>query len=208
MATCSSACHAGHHKSLDRFGLDIAPELVELARRRLPELADRLWVGNALEWEPPHRFTYIRTGLEYVPRDRRRELVERLLGWCERLIIGVFNEQAHARPTEELLRQWGHRIAGRSERAHRSKPGMDYRVVWIDAACATGSWTRSSRGAGALAVPRAVAEPDPFRDLSAPIHLHWPNGCAASAGTKAPSASLRYRAMKPAGVGLKPHAAM
>jgi hypothetical protein len=118
---------------LDRYGLDIAPELVDLARRRLPELAERLWVGNALSWEPPHRFTYIRTGLEYVPRRRRRDLVERLLGWCERLIIGVFNEEAQARPTEELLRSWGHRVAGRSERAHPRKPGMEYRALWIDA---------------------------------------------------------------------------
>jgi len=117
---------------MDRYGLDIAPELVDLARDRLPELADRLWVGNALDWEPPHRFTYLRTGLEYVPRHRRRELVERLLGWCDRLIIGVFNEEAHRRPTEELLRSWGHRVAGRSERANRKKPGIDYRVLWIE----------------------------------------------------------------------------
>ena len=95
---------------LDRFGLDVAPELAELARRRLPELAERLWVGNALTWEPPHRFTYIRTGLEYVPRHRRRELVDRLLGNCDRLIIGVFNEEVHARPTEQLLRSWGHTV--------------------------------------------------------------------------------------------------
>jgi diadenosine tetraphosphate (Ap4A) HIT family hydrolase len=120
-------------RAVDRYGLDIAPELVDLARRRLPELADRLWVGNALHWEPPHRLTYIRTGLEYVPRPRHRELVERLLGWCERLIIGAFNEEAHARPTEELLRSWGHRIAGRSERAHPRKLGMEHRVLWIDA---------------------------------------------------------------------------
>jgi len=120
--------------ALDRYGLDIAPELVELARSRLPELADRLWVGNALHWEPPHRFTYVRTGLEYVPRHRRRELVERLLEWCERLIIGVFNEEAHARPTEELLGSWGHVVVGRSERANRRKPGVDYRVLWIDGA--------------------------------------------------------------------------
>ena len=118
---------------LDRFGVDIAPELVELARRRLPELAERLWVGNALTWEPPHRFTYIRTGLEYVPRHRRRELVDRLLGNCDRLIIGVFNEEVHARPTEQLLRSWGHIVAGRSERANLKKPGIDYRVLWIDA---------------------------------------------------------------------------
>ncbi len=118
---------------LDRYGLDIAPELVDLARRRLPELVERLWVGNALRWEPPHRFTYIRTGLDYAPRLRRRELVEHLLGFCDRLIIGVFNEEAHARPTEELLRSWGFEIAGGSERANRKKPGIDYRVLWIDA---------------------------------------------------------------------------
>ena len=119
---------------VDRYGLDIAPELVDLARHRLPELEDRLWVGNALHWEPQHRFTYIRVGLEYVPRHRRRELVERMLGWCERLIIGVFNEESHARPTEELLRSWGHMIGGRSERTNRKKPAIDYRVLWIDTA--------------------------------------------------------------------------
>ena len=117
---------------LDRYGVDISPELVALARRRLPELAESLHVGNALHWEPPHRFTFIRTGLEYVPRHRRRDLVDRLLWYCDRLIVGVFNEQNHERPTEELLRSWGHRIAGRSERAHRTRPEIDYRVLWID----------------------------------------------------------------------------
>ncbi len=117
---------------LNRYGLDIAPELVDVARSRLPELADRLWAGNALDWKPPHRITYVRVGLECVPRHRRRELVARLLGWCDRLIIGVFNEEAHARPTEELLGSWGYAIAGRSERANRRKPGMEYRVLWID----------------------------------------------------------------------------
>lgn len=117
---------------LDRYGLDIAPELVSLAERRLPELTGQLRVGNALQWEPPRRYTYVRAGLEYVPRHRRRELVERLRGWCDRLVIGVFNEEAHARPTEELLRSWGYRLAGCSERANRTKPGIDCRVLWIE----------------------------------------------------------------------------
>ena len=117
---------------LDRYGLDIAPALVERARLRLPELADGLFVGNALSWEPPHTFSYIRTGLEYVPRRRRRELVERLLGRCRRLITGVFNEEHEARPTEELIGSWGLRVAGRSERPNRRKPQMAYRVLWLD----------------------------------------------------------------------------
>lgn len=119
--------------AIEPYGLDIAPELVELARRRLPRWADRIWVGNALTWEPPRRFSFVRAGLEYVPKRRRRELIERLLAFCDRLIVGVFNEHESERTTEETLRSWGLRIAGRSERSHPRKHGMEYRVLWIDA---------------------------------------------------------------------------
>ena len=54
---------------VEPYGLDISPELVALARERLPRWADRIWVGNARTWEPAMRFTYIRTGLEYAPPD-------------------------------------------------------------------------------------------------------------------------------------------
>jgi SAM-dependent methyltransferase len=118
--------------SLDRYGLDISPELADLARRRLPELAGRIFVGNALTWEPPRRFTYVRTGLDYVPAGRRSELVERLLGMCERLIVGVYNEHEEERTTEDALRSWGLEPTGAAMRRHRSKPGMEYRLVWID----------------------------------------------------------------------------
>lgn len=64
---------------IEPYGLDLAPRLVELARRRLPQWAARIFVGNALTWEPPRRFDFVRTELVYVPSDCRRELVERLL---------------------------------------------------------------------------------------------------------------------------------
>ena len=64
---------------IDPYGLDLAPGLVELARRRLPHWADRIFVGNALTWEPPLRFDFVRTELVYVPAERRRALLERLL---------------------------------------------------------------------------------------------------------------------------------
>ena len=41
--------------------------------------SDRIFEGNAVDWEPPMKFTYVRTGLEYVPTDRRPFLVARLL---------------------------------------------------------------------------------------------------------------------------------
>ena len=62
------------------YGLELSPGLAELARRRLPQWADRIFVGNALTWEPTRRFDFVRTELVYVPEDRRRALLERLLG--------------------------------------------------------------------------------------------------------------------------------
>jgi SAM-dependent methyltransferase len=67
-----------HH--VEPYGLELAPGLAELGRRRLPQWADRIFVGNALTWEPPQRFDFVRTELVYVPEARRQELVERLLG--------------------------------------------------------------------------------------------------------------------------------
>ncbi len=117
---------------VEPYGLDISPELVDLARARVPQWADRLFVGNALSWDPSIRFTYVRTGLEYVPPRRRRELVDRLLESCERLIVGAFNEHESERTTEDLLESWGFAVEGRSVRTNRRKPGMEYRVLWID----------------------------------------------------------------------------
>jgi SAM-dependent methyltransferase len=118
--------------ALEPYGLDISPALASLARERLPAWADRIWVGNARTWEPTKRFTYIRTGLEYAPPARRRDLIEHLLPWCGHLIVGMCNEQADDHATEEMLRDWGFRITGRTERGH-SEPSMRYRCLWIDA---------------------------------------------------------------------------
>ena len=123
--------------ALEPYGLDIAPELVELARMRLPEWAERIFLGNALGWEPPRRFTFVRTGLDYVPARRRRELLARLLDRVVepggRLIVGVVNEEWEVRATEQLVTSFGFDVTGRTERAHRD-PRIVYRAFWLDAA--------------------------------------------------------------------------
>jgi SAM-dependent methyltransferase len=66
-------------KDVEPYGLDISEALAALARRRLPQWRERIHVGNALFWEPPRRFDFVRTEMVYVPPGRRREYVERLL---------------------------------------------------------------------------------------------------------------------------------
>jgi hypothetical protein len=117
---------------VEPYGLEISPELAGLARRRLPQWADRIWVGNAAEWEPPRRFDVVRTGLDYVPRPRRPAYVEHLLGLADRVLVGVFNEERETRALEAEVASWGFRVAGRAEREH-PHPRLAYRAFWLDA---------------------------------------------------------------------------
>lgn len=91
--------------SIEPYGLDFAEGLVELARQRLPEWAERIFHGDALEWEAPRQFDFVRTELVYAPELRRRELAERLLGWVApggRLIVCGYGE-----PVCREVRGWG-----------------------------------------------------------------------------------------------------
>jgi SAM-dependent methyltransferase len=117
---------------IEPYGLEISPELVELARRRLPQWSSRIWVGNAANWTPPRRFDAIRTGLDYVPRDRRGTLVDHLLGFCGRLVVGVYNEERDLPGLEAAVAGWGFTVAGRTARPH-PHPQLAYKAFWIDA---------------------------------------------------------------------------
>jgi hypothetical protein len=84
---------------------------------------------------PPdgRRFDYVRTGVEYVPRRRRKDLVAHLLANVvgRRLIIGSYNEQAAYPVIEQQIRDLGYRIAGRDEIPHPDRR-VSRRVFWID----------------------------------------------------------------------------
>jgi hypothetical protein len=66
-------------RTIEPYGLEISARMAALARRRLPAWADRIFVGNVLDWTPPRRFDVVHTGLDYVLPPRRRALVRRLL---------------------------------------------------------------------------------------------------------------------------------
>ena len=126
---------------IEPYGLDISSELIELARHRLPQWTSRLFIGNAIDWVPPLRFNFVRTGLEYVPRSRQSDLIRRLLEHVVaphgRLIIGTCNEKRlskehHETSTAHRIRSWGWDIAGTMERPHWVDRRLVYRVFWID----------------------------------------------------------------------------
>jgi SAM-dependent methyltransferase len=100
---------------VEPYGLDFSPRLVELARSRLPQWAQRIFLGDALEWEPPRRFDFVRTELVYAPEERRRELVERLLERAVaprgRLIVCGYGSPRRGLPTHpvrQIVREWGY----------------------------------------------------------------------------------------------------
>ncbi len=84
-----------HH--IEPYGLDLTPAVADLARRRLPQWADRIFVGNAFTWQPPTRFDFVRTELEYVPEERQRAFLDRLLRRARALIRPRAGARARSR---------------------------------------------------------------------------------------------------------------
>jgi len=117
---CVAAWARADGHAVETFGLDISEKLAELARQRLPHWRDRIFVGNALFWEPPARFDFVRTELVYVPPPRRREYTERLLTRFlapgGKLLICSYGssrpEGVRAETLVDELRAWGISVAG------------------------------------------------------------------------------------------------
>ena len=87
------------------YGLDMSPKLVELAQARLPQFRGNMFPGNALDWEPPLKFRYVRTSVEYVPRNLQKAYLDRLLTDFlvedGRLLVAQYRSRR-----EDLSRDW------------------------------------------------------------------------------------------------------
>ena len=119
--------------AVEPYGLDLSERMAALARRRCPQWADRIWVGNVMSWEPPRRFHFVRTGLEYVPPPRRGELVSRLV---ERFVVPggrllVGTDIADGIGVAEAVAQAGHDVGGEILGEVDDKGGR-VRLVWVD----------------------------------------------------------------------------
>ena len=92
--------------ALEPYGMDISPALAQHARERLPQWADRIWVGDALTWTAPRTFDVVHALLDSVQTHRRRELVEQLLTCVApggRLELSAYSPVRKARSIVESL---------------------------------------------------------------------------------------------------------
>lgn len=70
--------------TVDPYGIDIAPELVDRARQLHPHWADHFWTGNMLTWQHPNGMTFdlVHVLLDGVPSDKFAEAISN----CARLV--------------------------------------------------------------------------------------------------------------------------
>jgi 2-polyprenyl-3-methyl-5-hydroxy-6-metoxy-1,4-benzoquinol methylase len=119
---------------VEPYGVDISWRMAALARRRLPHWAERIWVGNALDWKPPRRFDLVHTGIDYVPFDRQRDFVERLLRDVVKpggsLVLRAERVTTDAPDLVAQIRALGLEARGVIERVHPTS-GLLRRTVWL-----------------------------------------------------------------------------
>lgn len=123
---------------LEPYGVDLSAGLVAEARRRLPQWAGRLWVGNGLDWTAPggRRFDYVHILVDLVPEARLGQLVrhqlDHLVAPGGRLLVSSYVPLAdRSRHAEAILRRLGFPVDGRTapgEVAGRGHPPS----AWID----------------------------------------------------------------------------
>jgi trans-aconitate methyltransferase len=116
--------------ALRPHGLDFVPELVELARQRLPDHRSNFEVANACDWSPTRQYDFVRTNLEYVPVSDWIPFVRRQYAAVApggRLILSHYrNPDEPVVDLCEVIEQAGFTVAGQVE-----MPGTA--IVWVDA---------------------------------------------------------------------------
>jgi 2-polyprenyl-3-methyl-5-hydroxy-6-metoxy-1,4-benzoquinol methylase len=127
--------------AVEPYGIDLAPGLVDRARRRLPHWADRIWLGNAIDWIPPHgqRFDYVHVLLDCVPPWRRADLIRHHLTGTVRPGTGrlLVSDYAAARSighpgAAQTVQSLGFTCHGQTSGGER--PGWPLTpTAWIDA---------------------------------------------------------------------------
>jgi len=100
------------------YGLDFSEKLVELAKQRIPEFSDNLYVGNAFYWKPVIKFDFVRTELVYVPDELKTNFMKKLLqdfvNDNGKLLVADYRSSKDDEPKQwinEELEEFGYKIS-------------------------------------------------------------------------------------------------
>ncbi len=114
-------------------GVDFVPELVDLARQRLPIYAANFHVANAFFWQPPRRYRFVQLLLDAVPPADERAYVARVLREMVaspgRLIVSVYGQGTSATPEVAMKT-----LQGLGFKASGATACVSATVAWIDKA--------------------------------------------------------------------------
>jgi 2-polyprenyl-3-methyl-5-hydroxy-6-metoxy-1,4-benzoquinol methylase len=103
---------------VEPHGLDISAPLVDLARTRLPQWADRIWVGDALSWAHSDgvRFDVVHVLLDAVRDERWRDMIDHLLASVVapggRLLVSQYNQVTPENHAAAILTRLGYVVDG------------------------------------------------------------------------------------------------
>lgn len=121
--------------TLEPYGLDVGPRLIERARCRFPKHPANFSVGNAWDWRPPKRFRYVYALYDCVPLDFLAKYVERISTRMVlpggRVIIGAYGSRSRGTPPFDV----GEFLASQQFSVGREAVGGNPAVTtfaWID----------------------------------------------------------------------------
>lgn len=124
--------------AIEPHGIDLVPELVDLARRRLAAFSNNFTAANAFRWDPPRRYDYVHLLLESAPPMYHREylarLVDRAVASRGRLIVSAYASRSRNETGIDIARylvELGFAVAG-SASATEADGFVLTRTAWTD----------------------------------------------------------------------------
>ncbi len=124
--------------AIEPHGIDLVPELIDLARKRLPAYASNFAAANAFTWISPRRYDYVHLLLESAPPSRHREYLRRILDSAVarggRLIVSNYGSRSKNESPIDVagyLSSLDFAVAG-SAAASESDGFVMTRTAWIE----------------------------------------------------------------------------
>jgi SAM-dependent methyltransferase len=129
----------GH--AIEAYGLELGAKIAERARIRYPQLAERVWTGNVMSFEPPIRFDFVTALSDAVAPNRCVAMVERIarlyLKKGGRVILSCYGPggfitpaKASAEDPRHFLVEAGMRLAGYGEVRDEASGLLKVRTAW------------------------------------------------------------------------------